>query len=278
MDRTNLPIEMMMHVPDYRLEPFHRHSMLEIGCCLKGEGIFHFGHKSYPIKPGDLFVVNPVEPHRAQSDPDQPAQFLFAFFEPSIWLHTDNELLLPFLYRPEGFENRIPASAESTSGMKEALLTMWNEYSRREPGFSYMLKGHLMNICASLLRYYNPSPDRLEASNVLSAYRTLRPVIQFLEQQYHDALTVNDVSSLLHLSPSRTQALFREAVGMGFSQYLRSVRVHAAKNLLIRTSLPVTEICQQSGFQSQAAFYRAFEDQVGMKPSDYRNQLSGIFS
>lgn len=277
MEWAELPIYVFEHEPESRLEPLHRHRMLEVGCCLEGRGTFFFGKKTAAVAPGDIFTAHPTEPHRAQSDPEAPCRFVFVLFEPSIWLKEEQELLLPFLMQPERFENRIPAHTPAAGELRVLMEAMWREQEEKQRGYYSRMKACLMHICVILLRHYEPAPEAGESASPVTAYRMVRPVLDFIDRNCGEPVGIGDAARLLHLSPSRAQARFKEAVGTTFADYLKSARVHRAKELLLSSALPVTEVCGQSGFQSQAAFYRSFEELVGMKPTEYRNRYGALF-
>src|SRR5690242_8983560 len=108
------------HVPLPNRIDLHTHACMEIGCCLSGTGRFYFSNKTYEVRPGDLFVVNHLEHHIAQADPDDPCAFLFLFFDPAL-LTDHTRLLAPFLYRTQAFPNKIDA-AEPISPVIRTLL------------------------------------------------------------------------------------------------------------------------------------------------------------
>src|SRR5690554_3591786 len=97
------PFYIFQWSPEVYVDTFHWHNALEIGYCLKGKGTFFFGEKVYEVSPGDVFVVNNLERHIAQSDSQQPCTFLFLYLEPG-WIELENpELLIPFVYPPASF-------------------------------------------------------------------------------------------------------------------------------------------------------------------------------
>lgn len=96
--------------PRTHIDPFHTHDHLEIGYCLSGTGTFYFGEKQYTAEPGDLFVINNMERHAASSDPRNPSNYFFIYFDAMIIEQADPKLLLPFVYYPQQFENRIDGS------------------------------------------------------------------------------------------------------------------------------------------------------------------------
>lgn len=57
---------------------------------------------------------------------------------------------------------------------------------------------------------------------------------------------------------------------MTFTDYLSSVRIDAAKELLKSTNLTVTEIAGKVGYEDLNYFIRTFKKTVGMSPGQYR--------
>ena len=68
----------------------------------------------------------------------------------------------------------------------------------------------------------------------------------------------------------RSTFAFRAAFGTTPHQYVRERRVERAKELLVTTGLPVTEICDQIGFQSLGSFSSLFRRLTGETPAEYR--------
>ena len=65
---------------------------------------------------------------------------------------------------------------------------------------------------------------------------------------------------------------FREEMGMSFSDYLQSCRIHHACNRLKETDRSVQEIAASIGYRDALYFSKVFRKQMGMSPSDYRKQ------
>jgi len=71
--------------------------------------------------------------------------------------------------------------------------------------------------------------------------------------------------SYRHLSVS-----FQTKLGISFSDYLQSIRMHHAKALLKNTDLPITEVCFRAGYRNLSHFLRVFKKNVGATPKEYR--------
>lgn len=100
--------------------------------------------------------------------------------------------------------------------------------------------------------------------------RDLRKVQEFIDRHYAKPLTVDRLAALAGLSPFHFIRAFRKAAGTTPHQYLRNRRIARAKELLTTTPIPVTEICDQIGFQSLGSFSTLFRRLTGQTPAKYR--------
>jgi transcriptional regulator GlxA family with amidase domain len=64
--------------------------------------------------------------------------------------------------------------------------------------------------------------------------------------------------------------LFKEQAGVAFHEYLSTIRVNRARELLAGTSLQVSEVFRRCGFTSRNTFMRTFKKYVGETPTEYR--------
>ncbi|MFT3996633.1 MAG: AraC family transcriptional regulator [Asticcacaulis sp.] len=74
------------------------------------------------------------------------------------------------------------------------------------------------------------------------------------------------------LSQSRLHALFREAHDTTPRNWLKSVRIRHACDLLTQGGLPLSEVAFQAGFADQSALTRALRDATGLTPAAYRRE------
>lgn len=253
------------------VEPFHWHKSFEIGYCLSGSGRFYFGDKVYPVGKGDVFIVNNMERHIAQSDPSDPSRYVFVYFA-SFLLEREPELMLPFIYRPHRFDNRLPGHLPVAGKIGELMLQLELENESRQPAYISMMHSLLLQICALLLRHYRNGLSGEPFGQAYSQYLQLEPALDYMREHFRQSIGLPDIARVLRLSESRARHLFKEALGEGFKSYLQQLRVNEAKRLLAHTELSVTEICLSCGFQSHNPFYRAFREIVGMTPQAYRER------
>lgn len=83
-------------------------------------------------------------------------------------------------------------------------------------------------------------------------------------------MTSCEAAELVHLNPSYFSKLFRNSMGMTFTDYMTNLRLEEAKRMLTVTSMRVNEIAERLGFTDIAYFSNTFKKKCGMTPSEYR--------
>ena len=107
-------------------------------------------------------------------------------------------------------------------------------------------------------------------SEPLSGQSVIGAAMEFLEQHYTDPhLTNASIASRLHISEAYFRRLFKERYGTTPKQYILSLRLRKARQLLGEHRGSVTEIAECCGFSSVYHFSRAFCHGVGVSPTQY---------
>jgi AraC-like DNA-binding protein len=101
----------------------------------------------------------------------------------------------------------------------------------------------------------------------------IKEICNYIRSHYDDALHSEDIARAVCLSEGHMRMIFREAMGMSPYQYALTVRMQKAKELLLTTQLPLSEISEEIGFESMSHFIGTFRKREGMTPAVYRNQL-----
>lgn len=100
--------------------------------------------------------------------------------------------------------------------------------------------------------------------------RPIRLAKQYIQNHFSEPITQEEVSSAVGLSAAYFSVLFKKVEGEGFAKYLINIRIEQAKILLRETSIPVSKVCQQVGYNDLKHFTHTFEKATGVKPTVYR--------
>jgi YesN/AraC family two-component response regulator len=94
--------------------------------------------------------------------------------------------------------------------------------------------------------------------------------VTYINNNYSEKITLEQVASNIFLSPTYFSKIFKQELGLSFSNYLNRVRIEKAKSLLLHESIPIVDISDIVGFVDQAYFSKVFKKLVGVTPSEYR--------
>lgn len=98
-------------------------------------------------------------------------------------------------------------------------------------------------------------------------------VKDYLAEHYGDEdISLNALAELYFVNSSYLSRVFKEKIGMTFSNYLFELRMNAASSLVLRSDLKAYEIAERVGISDPHYFSSCFKKYTGMSVSDYRKQ------
>ena len=126
------------------------------------------------------------------------------------------------------------------------------------------------DLCAWISTALNEFIELVYSSQDAKKMTQIRPAINYIDANYDKPMTLAEIARVSHLSVSRLAHIFKEQMGITIIDYLTSVRIERAKQLLLATDQNCTEICFQVGYNNQSYFTRTFKGLVGMTPRQFR--------
>ncbi|XRE43961.1 Transcriptional regulator, AraC family [Tenacibaculum discolor] len=99
-------------------------------------------------------------------------------------------------------------------------------------------------------------------------------VQEYIEANYKDKITVDDMASLVAVSRRSFERRFKQATNNTIIQYHQRVKVEAAKRHFESTRKNITEVMYDVGYSDTKAFRNVFKKITGLTPIEYRNKYS----
>lgn len=100
--------------------------------------------------------------------------------------------------------------------------------------------------------------------------RRVTKVKQYMNDHYAEQLRLEDLSSMVGMSPSAFSRFFKMRTGKSLSDYLLDIRLGYAARMLVDSTKNISEICYESGFNNLSNFNRMFKARRGSTPREFR--------
>ncbi|MGY4691462.1 AraC family transcriptional regulator [Salibacterium sp. K-3] len=94
----------------------------------------------------------------------------------------------------------------------------------------------------------------------------------FINNHLDKKLTLKILADQVYLSESHLSLLFRQHLKMAPMEYVRTVRMQKARELLLTTNMPLKQIAETIGIDDQSQLSRSFRQTVGVSPAEYRRK------
>ena len=125
------------------------------------------------------------------------------------------------------------------------------------------LEGLVKYLLGTIISFSGFTEEKLPTS-----YDTLKEVLIFINNNYRQELTLDKISSALGLNKHYVSHLMSKALDSSFNDYVNGLRVDYFANNIDSTE-NISKVALDSGFQSLATFYRAFDKIYGCSPKKF---------
>lgn len=98
----------------------------------------------------------------------------------------------------------------------------------------------------------------------------IKEAINFIEQNYQNPITVEDIAAVCCISRSYFSKIFHNSVGKSPQEFLINYRMIKAIELLKITNLSVGDISVSVGYENPLHFSRTFKNVYGISPKNWR--------
>ncbi len=99
----------------------------------------------------------------------------------------------------------------------------------------------------------------------------LHPVVTYIEKNYHQDISIEDLSEILDVSPQHFCLLFKRTLQTRPFEYLNSFRINKSKQLLVQDpEMKINEIARAVGYSNESYFSSLFKRKEGLSPRQFR--------
>lgn len=163
------------------------------------------------------------------------------------------------------------AGQKGTGGQLAGLVALMRSESAEDHlGGRAMLNALSTVMFALVLRLASETEDAPRGLLALAGHHRLAPAVAALFNEPARAWSLPELARLCNMSRATLARQFQEKLGRSASDLLAEIRMALAANELKKSSLSTSAVAEAVGYQSEAAFQRAFKSHVGMTPALWR--------
>ncbi|MAX23885.1 MAG: hypothetical protein CMJ19_05205 [Phycisphaeraceae bacterium] len=248
--------------PEYAAEPHYR-SDTQWYAVQYGRAEMVIEGKSYTLNAGESIMIKPSlkrAPRNATSRKDAIGYF---------WVNFENHRL----------QLECGKVIKTPTALQQDMASLVDEL--QTPG-AHDANDLILSLTVRLLVGLTRSLTEQSPVQSSSASDTLQraridQLDAFMKSNLHRSLTREDFAKVVCLSSAHLARLYRQAAGMTLVERLTTLRLERARQLLVGSSLSMTQIALEIGFNSSSHFTRLFQRHVGVSPLTYRQAKGRVW-
>lgn len=238
--------------------PLHWHNFIELELILSGEGEQILNGQQLKLSRGCLSILRLTDFH--QVNPKRDLHLLNLMVDDSFL----SEEILGKLQADEILFLKL-TEAETETIEKLFRLCM-AENDSQNPDLRYLK--HLI-ICV-FLKILKLTPKN--SGKPSTEERPIQAALLYMHMHFRENPKLAEVAKIAHYNASHFSSTFHKELGTTYCDYLNMLKISYAKELLISTSLKISDICYECGFTSHSNFLRLFKEKLSISPMQYRKK------
>jgi AraC-like DNA-binding protein len=143
------------------------------------------------------------------------------------------------------------------------------EFEGQEAGWEEIVLGNTIQLLVYLRRAVR---DRSAAPLKAEKPELLDQALAYIEAHLSEKITLGDIAKHCWVSQSTITQTFRNKLGVSFYRCVTQRRLIAAKTLIIEGT-QLESVGRKVGFSDYSSFYRAFKQEFGISPRQFRKKL-----
>ena len=225
---------------------------------LEGQGTLHYKNKNYKLSAGMVFYLPPDILSLYLPKENDPYKY--------VWIGVNGNELPNLLKKKNLTENNpivhLKNSQKTVQLCKRFIDTHTQVNITEEKMLSFFF-----SFMDTLKESFKPESSTSQAAKYIEHIKIL-----IANNYMHLNFSIDSLASIMHLSHSWLCALFKKEMGMSMQEFLISVRINKASELLVETDLSINEVAYLCGFNDSLYFSSLFKKKTLFSPTQYRKK------
>ena len=251
---------------------WHWHPEIEITYVQKGTMCYKVNHMVYHLKEGDIVFNNSGALHSGTMENQEDCAYIPVTFDPRLIYGFFQSTINSKYVDPVIQDSMLPAICIDQS---ESWHKPFREYllriialDEKKPGFYELdITICLQSMWRLLLEHITYEPQTSRENSL--EYDRIKKILSYIEDNYQNKITLNDIAGHIHLCESECTRLFKRHMNTTLFAFLQEYRIERSLEFL-QADQPVSAVADKAGFSDPNYYSKVFAKIKGCSPREYR--------
>ena len=251
---------------------WHWHPEIEITYVQKGTMCYKVNHMVYHLKEGDIVFNNSGALHSGTMENQKDCAYIpvtfdsrliYGFFQSTV----NSKYVDPVIQDSMLHAICIDQSEPWHKPFREYLLRIIDLDEKKPDFYELDITICLQSIWRLLLEHITYEPQASRENSL--EYDRIKKILSYIEENYQNKITLNDIAGHIHLCESECTRLFKRHMNTTLFAFLQEYRIERSLEFL-QADQPVSAVADKAGFSDPNYYSKVFAKIKGCSPREYR--------
>lgn len=250
---------------------WHWHPEIEITYVQKGTMCYKVNHMVYHLKEGDIVFNNSGALHSGTMENQKDCAYIPVTFDSRLIYGFFQSTVNSKYVDPVIQDSMLPAICIDQSEpwhkpFREYLLRIIDLDEKKPDFYELDITICLQSIWRLLLEHITYEPQASRENSL--EYDRIKKILSYIEENYQNKITLNDIAGHIHLCESECTRLFKRHMNTTLFAFLQEYRIERSLEFL-QADLPVSAVADKAGFSDPNYYSKVFAKIKGCSPREY---------
>ena len=251
---------------------WHWHPEIEITYVQKGTMCYKVNHMVYHLKEGDIVFNNSGVLHSGTMENQKDCAYIPVTFDSRLIYGFFQSTVNSKYVDPVIQDSMLPAICINQSEpwhkpFREYLLRIIDLDEKKPDFYELDITICLQSMWRLLLEHITYEPQASRENSL--EYDRIKKILSYIEENYQNKITLNDIAGHIHLCESECTRLFKRHMNTTLFAFLQEYRIERSLEFL-RADQPVSAVADKAGFSDPNYYSKVFAKIKGCSPREYR--------
>ena len=251
---------------------WHWHPEIEITYVRKGTMCYKVNNLVYHLKEGDIVFNNSGALHSGTMENQEDCAYISVTFDPRLIYGFFQSTINSKYVDPVIQDSMLPAICIDQSEswhkpFREYLLRIIDLDEKKPDFYELDITICLQSMWRLLLEHITYEPQASRENSL--EYDRIKKILSYIEENYQNKITLNDIAGHIHLCESECTRLFKRHMNTTLFAFLQEYRIERSLEFL-QDDQPVSAVADKAGFSDPNYYSKVFAKIKGCSPREYR--------